>query len=111
MDVKAFGLTHVGKQRQHNEDSYLVESDARLFLVADGMGGHAAGEVASNTAIQAIVDFTKRHSEDSGVTWPFVDACEMRRSRSRAVVSMKRSAALLPMSKAAPKAARVSAKP
>ncbi|HVE71196.1 MAG TPA: hypothetical protein VNI54_07495 [Thermoanaerobaculia bacterium] len=43
MDVKAFGLTHVGRQRQHNEDAFLVESDGRLFLVADGMGGHAAG--------------------------------------------------------------------
>src|SRR2546428_227869 len=50
MQVKSFGLTHVGRQRQHNEDSFLVEDKAKLYLVADGMGGHAAGEIASRIA-------------------------------------------------------------
>ena len=69
MNVKAFGLTHVGRQRQHNEDSYLVESDARLFLVADGMGGHAAGEIASKIAVESINEFIVHTKEDDG-TWP-----------------------------------------
>src|ERR1043166_9222472 len=51
MNVKAFGLTHVGRQRQHNEDSFLVENEAHLFLVADGMGGHAAGERMANARV------------------------------------------------------------
>ena len=47
MDVKAYGLTDVGRQRQHNEDSFLVADEAKLFLVADGMGGHEATVVVS----------------------------------------------------------------
>lgn len=71
MNVRSFGITDVGLKRTHNEDNFFRSDELSLFLVADGMGGHAAGEVASNAAIQAIVDFSKRHSEDSGVTWPF----------------------------------------
>ena len=73
MDVKAFGLTHVGRQRQHNEDAFLVEDDALLFLVADGMGGHAAGEIASRIAVDSISEFILHTKEDDG-TWPHAHA-------------------------------------
>lgn len=46
--------THVGKVRDHNEDSHFVDEASGLFLVCDGMGGHAAGEVASALAVQTI---------------------------------------------------------
>ena len=69
MEVKAYGLTHVGRQRQHNEDSFLVEDTARLYLVADGMGGHAAGEIASRIAVDSISEFILHTKEDDG-TWP-----------------------------------------
>jgi protein phosphatase len=69
MNVKAIGLTHVGRQRQHNEDSFLVSDEARLYLVADGMGGHAAGEIASKIAVDSISEFIVHTKEDDG-TWP-----------------------------------------
>lgn len=69
MEVSGIGLTHVGRQRQHNEDAFLVENEARLFLVADGMGGHAAGEIASRIAVDSISEFILHTKEDDG-TWP-----------------------------------------
>lgn len=46
--------TDVGRVREKNEDAYLADADARLFLVADGMGGHASGEVASRMAVEEL---------------------------------------------------------
>lgn len=69
MQIKSFGITDVGRQRQHNEDSYLVDDKMSLYLVADGMGGHAAGEVASRIATEAIAEFIAHTIEDDG-TWP-----------------------------------------
>ena len=48
------GQSDRGKLRGVNEDAYLVDNDAGLYIVCDGMGGHAAGEVASHTACQVV---------------------------------------------------------
>jgi protein phosphatase len=54
---EAAGLTDTGRRRADNEDSLLIDEDMGLLLVADGMGGHATGKLASQTAIEAILDF------------------------------------------------------
>ena len=71
MKLQSFGISDVGLKRSHNEDSFLRSDELGLYVVADGMGGHAAGEVASNAAIQSIREFAERHSKDESITWPF----------------------------------------
>ena len=53
--VQYFARTDVGRLRDHNEDNYLVDKKLSLSVVADGMGGHAAGEVASAVAVEGGV--------------------------------------------------------
>lgn len=48
------GLTDVGRKRNHNEDSYLIDEELQLYVVADGMGGHAGGGTASRIAVETI---------------------------------------------------------
>ena len=55
--LKAAGRTDIGKRRQHNEDVVLVREDLGLFVVADGAGGHNAGEVASALAARSIENY------------------------------------------------------
>lgn len=54
MELSFWAATDVGRKREHNEDTFLVDTKLSLFVVADGMGGHASGEVASHVAVHEL---------------------------------------------------------
>lgn len=56
MEVRYFAGTDAGRKRAANEDNFLVDEELRLFVVADGMGGHASGEIASAMAVHIVRD-------------------------------------------------------
>ena len=71
MKLEFAGQTDVGLKRGHNEDTFSVEPDQNLYMVADGMGGHSSGEVASRMACEAIIAFFRETAQDEDMTWPY----------------------------------------
>ncbi len=63
--IRASGQTDVGQRRDHNEDAFLVDEPLRLFIVADGMGGHAGGGTASRLAVETIQQSVRAAQEQS----------------------------------------------
>jgi len=70
MTLQSWGLTDVGMKRRLNEDVFLIDVDAGVYLVADGMGGHAAGEVASRLAADEIDRIVSARARLKIETWP-----------------------------------------
>jgi PPM family protein phosphatase len=71
MRIEVAGHTHVGMKRNHNEDNLLLLPEEQLFCVADGMGGHSSGEIASRIAVDELAEFFKLTSRDQDATWPY----------------------------------------
>ncbi len=65
--VESAGLSDVGKKRKGNEDSLFLDDNLKLYVVADGMGGHQAGEVASRLVVETICDYMKRFTAGTEV--------------------------------------------
>ncbi len=68
--IRYAARTDVGRKRTHNEDYFALIEDDRLFLVDDGMGGHASGDVASKMSTEVIGEFYRR-SRDPDASWPY----------------------------------------
>ena len=64
-------MSETGPVRRMNEDCFVSAEDLRLFVVADGMGGHTAGEVAARVAVESIENFIRRSHETIDFSWPF----------------------------------------
>ena len=60
MKIRYAAKTDVGMKRTHNEDYFSLMEDEQLFIVADGMGGHSSGEVASRMAAETVSEFYQR---------------------------------------------------
>jgi PPM family protein phosphatase len=71
MTLSAGGCSDRGPVRRTNEDALFKDESLGLLIVADGMGGHAAGEVASRLAVEAVVAFIRRTGEDQEQSWPY----------------------------------------
>ena len=61
--ITANGKTDIGQVRATNQDSFLIDDKARLYIVADGMGGHAGGEIASRLCTEKIAEYIAEHEE------------------------------------------------
>ena len=68
MQIASDGLTDVGRVRTNNEDSFRILEALHLFVLSDGMGGQAHGEVASSMAVETIVNYCAEAKDDSGIT-------------------------------------------
>lgn len=89
MKLKYAGMTHVGMKRTHNEDALYLLPEESLYIVADGMGGHASGEVASQMAVETVTSFFRMTTRDEEVTWPFKEEKNLRYDENRLVAGIK----------------------
>jgi len=73
--TQAYGLTHVGNKRNNNQDSFLIDEDLKLYIVADGMGGHKGGGTASKIAVESVKNFLEARYNQEDFS-PEVDLVE-----------------------------------
>jgi len=83
LKITSCGITDLGRKRQNNEDNYLINDELHLYIVADGMGGHAGGEIASQIAVNTVeeVFFNLDENGSSGQISPEVTGDDVTREK------------------------------
>jgi protein phosphatase len=90
--IRFAGRTDVGRVRSHNEDHLLVPREMALGIVADGMGGHACGEVASEIAVTTIDAYYQRTGEEGLPNWPLrLPRIQIERDRMTTAIKLANS--------------------
>lgn len=89
MKIRYAGATHVGMKRQHNEDNFFLLAEENVYVVADGMGGHASGEVASQIAVETLANFFIDTSRDREITWPYKEDKSLNYDQNRLLAGIK----------------------
>ena len=89
MRISHAARTDVGMKRDNNEDNFLAYPEQNVFAVFDGMGGHAAGEVASGIAVREMKEFFELTGKDPEATWPFKDDRSRSYDENRLVTAIK----------------------
>lgn len=87
--IEFAGETNVGMKRTHNEDTFSILGEENLFVVCDGMGGHASGEVASQMTVETLKTFFKETREDPEMTWPYKMDRSRRYQENRVITGIK----------------------
>jgi len=88
--ISSVAVTDMGLRRESNEDSYRERPDLGLYVVADGMGGHEAGEVASRITVQVIESFIEdTRNADLNSTWPFPIDTERSIAANRLIAAVR----------------------
>jgi len=87
--IEFCGQSDVGKKREKNEDSFLIDESLGLFMVADGMGGHLGGEYASRLAVRTVGEILRQLTEDPEATISSDFTADITRDRSDAGEQLK----------------------